>query len=97
MLKLVTWKWWLIAWLLVVQSAPALLCAVPSSASGLQGTVKKSGAHVSATKRFFRQHEKIRSAAVGAGVGTAAGALAGLLTGKGVVRGAAIGAAAEPV
>ena len=60
-----------------------------SATEALHGGVQKT---TSATKRFFQQHDKIRSATVGAGVGTAAGAITGLVSGKGVLRGAAIGA-----
>jgi len=57
----------------------------------LRGTASRN-TKTSGTKKYFQEHPKVRSAAIGAGVGTAAGAVTGLVTGRGVVRGAAIGA-----
>jgi hypothetical protein len=74
------------------------LCALaPSPAlaqtnSTLNGSASKGTIHTSATKKFFNEHPKVKSATIGAGAGAGVGAVTGLLTGRGVLRGAAVGA-----
>ena len=78
---------------LLTMSLAAQFC-LPTGAENttLTGSASKTTVKSSATKRFFQEHPKVKSATIGAGVGTAAGAVTGLISGKGVVRGAAIGA-----
>lgn len=70
--------------------------ALPAGAANqpLYGSTSRNTVQSSGTKKFFTEHPKVRSAAVGAGVGVAAGAVTGLVTGKGVGRGALYGAGA---
>jgi hypothetical protein len=74
----------------LIASQATLLTALPVEAQTYHATATKT--QPSKTKQFFRKHEAVRKATIGAGVGTAAGAVTGLVAGKGMVRGAAIGA-----
>ncbi len=75
--------------LIINLTLPAFAANTP-----LQGAASRNTVKTSATKKFFNEHPKVRSATLGAGVGVAAGAVTGLVTGKGVGRGALIGAGA---
>ncbi len=75
---------------LSVISLPSSILVAPVQAQTYSASVSK--AQPSKTKQFFRKHEVVRKATIGAGVGTAAGAVTGLIAGKGMVRGAALGA-----
>ncbi|CAN5297527.1 hypothetical protein BH11CYA1_BH11CYA1_39130 [soil metagenome] len=74
----------------LITSQTLMFGALPAQAQTYSASVTK--AQPSKTKQFFRKHEAVRKATIGAGVGTAAGAVTGLVSGKGLVRGAAIGA-----
>lgn len=76
-----------IALLSTLAPAPSL-----AQSSTLNGTASKGTLQTSATKKFFYEHPKVKSATIGAGAGAGVGAVTGLLTGRGVLRGAALGA-----
>jgi hypothetical protein len=77
----------LVAGLFTMSPAPSL-----AQTKTLSGTASRSTASTSATKQYFNNHPKVKSATIGAGVGAGVGAVGGLVTGKGVLRGAALGA-----
>jgi len=74
----------------LISTQSQILSLLPAQAQSYSATVSR--AQPSKTKQFFRKHEVVRKATIGAGIGTAAGAVTGLVSGKGIVRGAALGA-----